>query len=55
MKTRQENETKGIVPILKVPVDIYDWLKNKADAKGVDIGQVVADLIAEKAEEEAKP
>jgi hypothetical protein len=49
MTTEQKTETKSITAILEVPTETYDWLKEKADAQGVDIGQVIADLIAENA------
>jgi hypothetical protein len=47
--TEQKPETKSITAVLEVPTETYDWLQEKADAQGVDIGQVVAELIGESA------
>jgi hypothetical protein len=47
MTTQQKNETKGIIPILEVPTEIYERLHKRAKEQGIDIGQVIADLIAE--------
>lgn len=42
-----EKKTTRIVATLDVPNEIYEKLEKKAEEKGVDVGQVIADLIEE--------